>query len=83
MPSDSSERFVLLNHLAEEFAARYPGRERPSLQEYIDPHPELADDIREFFPAMVEMEQVKDDREELMPAAAATRAWCCTPRFSS
>src|SRR5207237_2041086 len=33
-------------------------------QEYIDRHPELGDDIREFFPAMVEMEQVKDDCRE-------------------
>jgi serine/threonine protein kinase/formylglycine-generating enzyme required for sulfatase activity len=59
---DSSERFVLLNHLADEFAARYRRGERPSLQEYIDRYPELADDIREFFPTLVEMEQVKDDR---------------------
>src|SRR5262249_24719846 len=28
-----------------------------------DRHPELADDIREFFPTLVEMEQVKDDRQ--------------------
>src|SRR5262245_8792216 len=63
MAADSSERFVLLNHMAEEFAARYRRGERPSLQEYIDRHPELADDIREFFPTLVEMEQVKDDRQ--------------------
>jgi serine/threonine protein kinase len=63
MPDGSSERFVLLNHLADEFAARYRRGERPSLQEYVDRHPELADDIREFFPTLVEMEQVKDDRQ--------------------
>src|SRR2546426_380385 len=63
MTADSSERLVLLNHLADEFAARYRRGERPALQEYIDQHPELADDIREFFPAMAEMEQVKDDRQ--------------------
>ncbi len=65
MADDSSERFVMLNHLADEFADRYRRGERPALQEYIDRHPELADDIREFFPAMVEMEQVKEDREEV------------------
>ncbi len=54
MATDSSERFVLLNRLGEEFAERYRRGERPSLQEYIDRHPDLADDIREFFPAMVE-----------------------------
>jgi hypothetical protein len=62
MASDGSEQFVLLNRLADEFAARFRLGERPSLQEYIDRHPELANDIREFFPAVAEMEQVKDDR---------------------
>ena len=49
MAADSSEQFVLLNHLADEFAARYRRGERPALQEYIDRHPALAEDIREFF----------------------------------
>src|SRR5207247_5687236 len=71
MADDSSERFVLLNHLADEFAARYRRGERPSLQEYIDRHPQLADDIREFFPAMVEMEQVKQARQEVSEPPAA------------
>src|SRR5499425_1161442 len=70
MPADSSERFVLLNQLADEFAERYRRGERPSLQEYIDRHPELADDIREFFPAMAEMERVKDDRQQVQEPAA-------------
>src|SRR5947209_18774661 len=71
MAADSSEQFVLLNRLADEFAARYRRGERPPLQEYIDRHPELADDIREFFPAMAEMEQVKEDRQEVSEPAAA------------
>ena len=45
MPDDSSERFVLLNHLADEFAARYRGGERPSLQEYVDRHPHLLNEV--------------------------------------
>jgi WD40 repeat protein/serine/threonine protein kinase len=61
--ADGSEQFVLLNRLADEFAERYRRGERPRLEEYIDRHPELADDIREFFPAMVEMEQVKEERQ--------------------
>ena len=64
MAADSSERFVLLNQLGEEFAERFRRGERPALQEYIDRHPELADEIREFFPEMVELEQVKEDRKE-------------------
>ena len=60
MTESSDARDVLLNQLADEFAARYRHGERPSLQEYCDRHPELADDIREYFPAMAELEQVKD-----------------------
>jgi WD40 repeat protein/serine/threonine protein kinase len=71
MASASSDRFVLLNHLGDEFAERYRRGERPSLQEYIDRYPELAEEIREFFPAMVEMEQVKGDRDAVVRAAAA------------
>ncbi len=62
--SESSANYLLLTRLADEFAARYRDGERPSLQEYIDRHPELADDIREMFPAMVEMEQVEEVRQQ-------------------
>jgi eukaryotic-like serine/threonine-protein kinase len=71
MAADSSEQFALLNHLAEEFAERFRLGERPSLQEYIDRHPELADDIREFFPAVAAMEKVKDDRQAPVEQAAS------------
>jgi hypothetical protein len=46
MATLSSERFDLLNRLADEFAERYRRGERPSLHEYVDRHPDLADDIR-------------------------------------
>src|ERR1700675_1921568 len=62
--SESSANYVLLTRLADEFAARYRAGERPSLQEYIDRHPELADDIRELFPAMVEIEQAGEDHQQ-------------------
>jgi WD40 repeat protein/serine/threonine protein kinase len=75
--SNGSADYVLLTRLADEFAARYRAGERPSLQEYIDRHPALAEDIRELFPAMVEIEQVKDDHqdaaEQAAPAAPALR----------
>jgi WD40 repeat protein/serine/threonine protein kinase len=71
MPTDSSERLLLLHRLADEFAARYRRGEQPALQEYIDRHPELADDIREYFPALVEMEQVKEGLQEETDAPAA------------
>jgi serine/threonine protein kinase/WD40 repeat protein len=44
--------------LAEEFAERYRRGERPSLAEYTARYPELAAQIRELFPALVEMEQL-------------------------
>ncbi len=60
MSTSGSANYVLLTRLADEFAARCRAGERPSLQEYIDRHPELADDIHELFPGMVEIEQVKN-----------------------
>ncbi len=47
-----------VERLAEEFAERFRRGERPSLTEYTDRYPELANDIRELFPALVEMEQL-------------------------
>jgi WD40 repeat protein/serine/threonine protein kinase/Flp pilus assembly protein TadD len=47
-----------IEKLAEEFVERYRRGERPSLAEYLAHYPELADDIREVFPALVEMEQL-------------------------
>jgi serine/threonine protein kinase/Tfp pilus assembly protein PilF len=57
MPSASDSRDPL-EQLAEEFAERYRRGERPSLSEYTARHPELAAEIRELFPALVEMEQL-------------------------
>src|SRR5438309_9710643 len=49
------------DELAEEFAERYRRGERPGLQEYVDRLPAMADEIREMFPAMVEVEQAEED----------------------
>ena len=62
--TDNSADYLLLTRLADEFARRYRAGERPSLQEYIDRHPELADEIRELLPTMAEIEQVKEDHQE-------------------
>jgi WD40 repeat protein/serine/threonine protein kinase/tetratricopeptide (TPR) repeat protein len=62
MATPDSEKYDLLDRLADEFAERYRQGERPGLKEYTDKYPDLADDIRELFPAMVEIEQVKEDR---------------------
>jgi WD40 repeat protein/Tfp pilus assembly protein PilF/tRNA A-37 threonylcarbamoyl transferase component Bud32 len=42
--------------LAESFLARFRAGERPSLSDYAARHPDLADQIHELFPLLVEME---------------------------
>ncbi|QDV33163.1 tetratricopeptide repeat protein [Tautonia plasticadhaerens] len=63
--STSGSRSEIVLRLAEEFLDRYRGGQRPSLQEYIDRHPELAGEIREVFPAMAMMEQIAIADESL------------------
>src|SRR5438477_508391 len=70
MSPSSSANYVLLTRLADEFAARYRAGERPALQEYLERYPQLADEIRELFPALVEVEQVKEDHQEAAEQAA-------------
>jgi serine/threonine protein kinase len=58
------------DELAEEFAERCRRGERPSLQEYIDRLPEMADEIRQTFPALIEVEAAEREAraEEGAPA---------------
>ena len=82
----------LVLELAEEFLDRYRKGQRPPLKEYIDRHPELADEIREVFPAMAMMEQIALADESLAgdptgagpavkaPAAGAARRLPHPPR---
>src|ERR1700751_2395124 len=67
----SSADYGRFEELAEEFAARFRRGERPSLQEYIDRCPDLADEIRELFPALVEVERVEEDQPAPPGAAEA------------
>jgi hypothetical protein len=48
-----------LAQLADEFLERHRRGERPALSEYTARHPELAEQIRELFPALVLMEDVR------------------------
>src|SRR5512140_1467479 len=70
----SSAQYGRFEELAEEFAARFRRGERPGLQEYIDRCPDLADEIRELFPALVEVERLDEDRQEPPGAAEAAVA---------
>src|SRR5262249_17232910 len=69
----SSADYGRFEELAEEFAARFRRGDRPSFQEYIDRCPEWAEAIRELFPALVEVERVKED-QPAPPGAAETAA---------
>jgi WD40 repeat protein/serine/threonine protein kinase len=76
--SSASRDYGRFDELAEEFAERFRRGERPSLQEYVDRLPEMADEIREMFPALVEVEQADGDaRGEPSPPPRAV-----APRLS-
>jgi serine/threonine protein kinase/WD40 repeat protein len=60
--------------IAAEFAERVRRGEHPSITEYIERYPELADDIRELFPMLAMVEQFKPEAHEI--AAATTDPHC-------
>jgi serine/threonine protein kinase/WD40 repeat protein len=77
MSDSDSEHVGLLDRLAEEFAERFRRGERPALAEYTDRYPELADDIRELFPAMVKVELADEgqaSRESEVKTAVPTKS---------
>src|SRR6516165_8365235 len=59
MMSDTGSGRDSVEQLLESFLARWRRGERPSLEEYAARCPERADEIRELFPALVEMDQLK------------------------
>jgi WD40 repeat protein/serine/threonine protein kinase len=77
IPMEDSYDYARFDALAEEFADRYRRGERPSLTEYVDRLPQMADEIREMFPALVEVERVERDVRAsalgLPPVAPAIR----------
>jgi len=72
--SDSTSGPDLFNLLADEFADRYRRGERPSLSEYTEKHPELAEQIQELFPALVAMEQFGTGADQATGTFAAGAA---------
>src|SRR6516225_5578177 len=58
--SNSSDERNPVELLAEEFMARKRRGEKPTLSEYTAQYPDLADDIRELFPALLMMEDLGD-----------------------
>ena len=70
--SPGSRDYGRFDELAEEFAQRFRRGERPSVEGYADRLPELAEAIREMFPALVAVEQVeRDARDNAMQPPSA------------
>src|SRR5262249_30139639 len=67
--------------LAEEFVERHRRGERPSVAEYAARHPELAEQIRELFPALVMMEDVRPDPQPAEIGAGAEPGAASPPRL--
>src|SRR5262245_24138084 len=61
--SDSSSGLNQFDALAQEFVARHRRGEKPSVSEYAAKYPELADDVRDLFPGMLLMEDVRPPAE--------------------
>jgi WD40 repeat protein/serine/threonine protein kinase len=57
--SDSSGDRNPVERLFEEFAGRLRNGEQPALTEYVERYPQHADEIRELFPALLALEQLK------------------------
>jgi serine/threonine protein kinase/Tfp pilus assembly protein PilF len=60
----------VLGPIAEDFLQRFRRGERPALTEYAARYPELAEEIRELFPALVLMEDVRPGPKTVVGAAA-------------
>jgi WD40 repeat protein/serine/threonine protein kinase len=74
MSIDDSKDYDLLDRLAGEFADRLRRGERPTVRDYAERYPALADLIREAFPALVtveEIEEIVQDREQREAPAPA------------
>jgi WD40 repeat protein/serine/threonine protein kinase/tetratricopeptide (TPR) repeat protein len=75
--SSGARDYGRFDELAEEFAQRYRRGERPSLEDYVDRLPEMADEIREMFRALVEVERVegeaRDDAHQPPPSKVRLR----------
>ncbi len=63
--------------LADDFLRRQRGGDRPTLEDYCRRHPELADEIRDVFPVLIRMEDLRsdgpDDSTGGVPVHTATR----------
>ena len=79
MKTSSGERNPV-ELLAEEFLDRKRRGERPTLQDYLDRHPELAEEIRDLFPALLMMEDLGESSGAATGSPAAEDGLASGPR---
>jgi eukaryotic-like serine/threonine-protein kinase len=72
--SEPSCEFDPVDDLDNAFLERYRRGERPSLTEYTDRHPELADRIQALFPALVVLEVLGARDDEATSSLAGQAA---------
>jgi serine/threonine protein kinase/WD40 repeat protein/tetratricopeptide (TPR) repeat protein len=72
MPSSDSPGDLLLEQLAEDFVERHRRGEHPALSEYISRHPDIAAEIRDLFPALIQVEKLKPAPGDLTGAFVPT-----------
>jgi serine/threonine protein kinase/WD40 repeat protein len=69
--SDAQARRDPVEELAEAFLERYRRGERPAVTEYVERHPELAEEIRDLFPALILMERAVPEEVNSTPEGFA------------
>ncbi len=67
----SGSKSEIVAGLAEEFVERYRRGERPPIREYAEKYPDLADEIREVFPAVAMVENLAPAEDASVVAAGS------------
>src|SRR5262249_1624528 len=72
MSSSSDERSPV-ELLADDFLARRKQGEKPTIREYCDKHPEIADEIRDVFEALLMVEDLKPGSDDVSGSFGESR----------
>jgi serine/threonine protein kinase len=69
----------LLAEIAEDFTARLRGEDPPSIDSYVEQHPDLEPDIRKLFPSILAIEQLSHREETERKFERTTRRLAIAP----